>query len=87
MPWTLLAAAEILADPKQPREAILDALDHRIDRDALRAARADCRAFQRIEERGYLDELCARHAYLRRYFPSFFDLSFPGETGAGRHRP
>jgi TnpA family transposase len=80
---TLLAAAEILVDPEQPRETILDVLDHRIDRDALRAARDDCRAFQRLEERGYVDELCARHAYLRRYLPSFFDLSFRGETGAG----
>ena len=80
---TLLAAAEILVDPDQPRETILDALDRRIDRDALRAARDDCRAFQRLEERGYFDELCARHAYLRRYLSAFFDLSFRGETGAG----
>src|SRR5262249_61193157 len=80
---TLLAAAEILVDPDQPRETILDELDHRIDRDALRAARDDCRAFQRLEERGYVDELCARHAYLRRYLPSFFDLPFEGEAGAG----
>ena len=79
---TLLAAAEILVDPEQPRETILDVLDHRIDRDAPRA-RDDCRAFQRLEERGYVDELSARHAYLRRYLPSFFDLSFRGETGAG----
>jgi TnpA family transposase len=80
---TLLAATEILVDPEQPRATILDVLDHRIDRDALRAARDDCREFQRIEERGYVDELSARYAYLRRYLPSFFDLSFQGEPGAG----
>ena len=80
---TLLAAAEILVDPQQPRETILDVLDRRIDRDALCAARDDCREFQRLEERGYVDELSARYAYLRRYLPSFFDLSFQGETGAG----
>jgi hypothetical protein len=66
---TLLAATEPLVDPELPRASILDVLDHRIDRDALRAARDDCRAFQRLEERGYLDELCARHAYLRRIVP------------------
>ena len=78
---TLLAAAEILVDPQQPRATMLDVLDRRIDRDALRAARDDCREFQRLEERGYVDELGARYAYLRRYLPSFFDLPFEGETG------
>src|SRR5262249_41945615 len=45
---TLLAAAEILVDPDQPRETIVDVLDHRIDRDALRAAPDDCRPVQRL---------------------------------------
>jgi TnpA family transposase len=80
---TLMAAAEILVDPQQPRATILDVLDRQIDRGALRAARDDCREFQRLEERGYVDELGARYAYLRRYLPSFFDLPFQGETGAG----
>src|SRR5438093_509212 len=80
---TLLASAEVLVVPQQPRAAILDVLERRIGRDALRAARDDGREFQRLEERGYLDELSARYAYLRRYLPSFFDLSFQGETGAG----
>ena len=62
---------------------MLDVLDRQIDRDALCAARDDCREFQRLEERGYVDELGARYAYLRRYLPSFFDLPFQGETGAG----
>jgi TnpA family transposase len=80
---TLLAAAEVLLDPRQPRATVLDVLDRRVDRDALRVARDDCREFQRLEERGYVDELDARYAYLRRYLPPFFDLPFEGETGAG----
>jgi hypothetical protein len=80
---TLLTATEILVDPEHPRETILDVLDHRIDRDALRAARDDCCDFQRLEKRGYVDELSARYADLRRYLSPFFDLAFLGETRAG----
>ena len=79
----LLAAVEILVDPQQPRETLLDVLDRRIDRHALRGAWDDCREFQRLEERGYIDELCARYAYLRRYLPAFFELPFQGEPGTG----
>ena len=79
---TLLTAVEILVDPRQPRATLLDVLDRQIDRAALCSARDDCREFQRLEERGYVAELDARYAYLRRYLPSFFDLPFEGETGA-----
>ena len=41
-----------------------------------------CRYFKRLEERGYLDELCARYAPLRRYLPTFFGLPFQAETGS-----
>ena len=81
---TLLAAApRSWSTPSSHAETMLDVLDRRIDRDALPAARDDCREFQRLEGRGYVDELDARYAYLRRYLPSFFDLPFQGETGAG----
>ena len=79
---TLLTAVEILVDPRQPRATLLDVLDRQIDLAALFAARDDCREFQRLEERGYVAELDARYAYLRRYLPSFFDLPFEGATGA-----
>ena len=80
---TLLAAVEILLDPQRPREAILSELERQIDRDTLREARDSCREFQRLEERGYVDELCARYPHLRRYLPAFFDLPWQGGPGAG----
>ena len=79
---TLLVAVEILVDPQQPRTTMLDVLDRQIDRDALPAARDDCREFQRLESEA-TSRLGPRYAYLRRYLPSFFDLPFQGETGAG----
>jgi hypothetical protein len=42
----------------------------------LREAVMSCRYFKRVEERGYLDELCARYAPLSRYLPTFFGLPF-----------
>jgi hypothetical protein len=36
------------------------------------------RYFKRLEERGYLDELCARYAPLSRYLPTFFWTALPG---------
>ena len=80
---TLLAAVEILLDPQRPREAILGELERQIDRDTLREARDSCREFQRLEERGYVDELCARYPHLRRYLPAFFALPWQGGPGAG----
>jgi hypothetical protein len=41
-----------------------------------------CRQFKRLEERGYLDELCARYTPLRRYLPTFFGLPFRAEIGS-----
>jgi hypothetical protein len=35
-----------------------------------RQALESCRASQRLEERGYLDELRARHTYMKRYLPA-----------------
>lgn len=34
-----------------------------------------------MEERGYVDELCGRYAYLRRYLPAFIELPFEAEPG------
>ena len=48
---------------------------------ALREAIANVRTFQRLEERGYLDALCARYAKLREYFRFFVKLGFAGEPG------
>jgi hypothetical protein len=45
-------------------------------------APSSCRAFQHLEERGFLDEICSHYNYLRRYFPALFELPFEAELGS-----
>jgi hypothetical protein len=78
----VLAAVDILLDSASARENRLDRLYQQIDEQTLREAAMSCRYFKRPEERGYLDELCARYAPLRRYLPTFFGLPFQAEIGS-----
>ena len=78
----VLAAVDILLDSASARENRLDRLYRQIDEENLREAVMSCRYFKRLEERGYLDELCARYAPLRRYRPTFFGLPFQAEIGS-----
>ena len=78
----VLAAVDILLDSASARENRLDRLYQQIDEQNLREAVMSCRYFKRLEERGYLDELCARYAPLRRYLPTFFGLPFQAEIGS-----
>ena len=74
----VLAAVDILLDSASARENRLDRLYQQIDEQTLREAVMSCRYFKRLEERGYLDELCARYAPPRRYLPTFFGTALPG---------
>jgi TnpA family transposase len=49
---------------------------------ALREAIVSVRTFQRLEDRGYVDTLCARYSKLREYFRFFVRLDFEGEPGS-----
>jgi hypothetical protein len=79
---TVLAAVDILLDSAHARENRLEKFYQQIEEQTLREAVMSCRHFKRLEERGYLDELCARYAALRRYLPTFFGLSFQAEIGS-----
>ena len=79
---TVLQALEILLDPERPRETVLTELYLEIEEPKLREALHHCRAFQRLEDRGLIDELCARYSQLKRYLPTFFELPFQAESGA-----
>ena len=57
-------------------------MSRRIGFEHFHEAAQSCREFQRLEERGQLDELCARYTNLRRYLPTFFSLPFAGEKGS-----
>jgi hypothetical protein len=72
----LVAAVEFLLDPCRSRETTLADLCRQVNEEELKAALASCRAFQHLEERGFVDEISSYYSYLRRYFPTLFELVF-----------
>ena len=78
----LLRAVELLIDHDGPRESLIEALFSQIEDPSLREALADCRAFKKLDERGYLFELENSYSWLRRYLPSLLTLPFKAEPGA-----
>jgi len=79
---TVLLAIDILLAPHSDGEDVRAQVSQRVGLEHLHEAAQSCREFQRLEERGQLDELCARYANLRRYLPAFFSLPFAGEKGS-----
>lgn len=77
---TLLGAVDVLLDAD--REVPVSRLYETVEEAELRRAAADCRAFARLEERGFVDELAVRYGDLRRYLPAFFRLPFEAATGS-----
>jgi TnpA family transposase len=78
----LVAAVEFLLDPCRSRETTLAELCRQVNEEELQAALASCRAFQHLEERGFVDEISSYYSYLRRYFPTLFELPFEAEPGS-----
>jgi hypothetical protein len=78
----LVAAVEFMLDAHRPRETTLAELCRQVNEEDLRAALSSCREFQRLEERGFIDELGSYYGYLRRYLPTFFKLPFEAEPGS-----
>jgi Domain of unknown function (DUF4158) len=78
----LVAAVEFLLDPSRSRQTTLAELCRQVNEENLQAALASCRAFQHLEERGFLDEICSYYSYLRRYLPTLFELPFQAEPGS-----
>ena len=79
---TVLLAIDILLAPPADGDDVRAQVSQRIGFEHLHEAAQSCREFQRLEERGQLDELCARYTNLRRYLPAFFSLPFAGEKGS-----
>jgi hypothetical protein len=79
---TVLLAIDILLAPPTDGEDLRMLVKQRVGLEPLHEAAQSCREFQRLEERGQLDELCARYTNLRRYLPAFFSLPFAGEKGS-----
>lgn len=77
---TLLGAMDVLLDAD--RAAPIASLYEELSEAELRRARADCRAFARLEERGLVDELAVRYGDLRRYLPAFLRLPFEAAAGS-----
>ena len=78
---TVLAALELVIDPAHPHETVLTTLYGEFSEEELRQALSVCRAFQRFEDRGYLDHLRSRHPHLKRYLPALLHLPFQGAPG------
>lgn len=66
---------------RSPDTTLGTLLHEAIDAKALQQAIEDCQAYQRLEDRGYVDALHARYPPLRRYLPAFYTLPFVGEPG------
>lgn len=77
---TLIDATEVMLSAD--RSAPIASLYHRLSEEALREAITSCRAFARLEERGYTDELTARYGDLRKYLPAFLRLPFEAARGS-----
>lgn len=58
----VLSAMDILLEPANADQNRLERLYQQIDELTLCEAVTSCRQFKRLEERGYLDELCARYS-------------------------
>jgi TnpA family transposase len=68
---TLIATGQCLLHPERSPDTTLGTLlREAIDAKALQQAIEDCQAYQRLEERGYVDALHARYPPLRRYLPT-----------------
>ncbi len=68
----------VAADGGQTLDAFRDALGT----SALMEAATACRAYERLEARGYLDAMLARYSTLRQYLPAFFGLPFKAAAGS-----
>src|SRR5712692_7934351 len=79
---TVLLAIDVLLAPPADGDDVRAQVSQRVGFEHLHEAAQSCREFQRLEERGQLDELCARYTNLRRYLPAFFSLPFAGEKGS-----
>jgi TnpA family transposase len=78
----VLRAMEIVLAPDYRSEEVRPQIYRRLGIRRLQEAVDNCREFQRLEERGYVDELCARYSTLRRYLPAFLTLPFAAAPGS-----
>lgn len=81
---TILEATELIIDCSRPTADRLPHLFSRIDEGRLRSSLISCRRLQRLEDRGYVDELCNHYSGLRRYLPKFIGLNFESAVGSER---
>lgn len=78
---TVLDATEIMVDTHIPVDNRTNQLFGKISEERLREALFSCRAFQRLEDRGFVDQLCDHYSPFRRYFPKFITLKFECSVG------
>jgi len=79
---TVVRAMEIVLDETMPKESRVLNLYLQFDPATLREAMTVVRDLHELGDRGFLDELLARHPHLKRYFPAFLKLPFIAQPGA-----
>ena len=77
----VLAALELILDPTHPPATARMDLYARVDTPTLRTAIPSCRTWQRLEDRGFIDELRGRYPHLKRYLSTFLTLPFAATPG------
>ncbi len=78
---TVLDATEIMVDIHIPVDNRTNQLFGKISEERLREALFSCREIQRLEDRGFVDQLCDYYSPFRRYFPKFITLNFECSVG------
>lgn len=77
----VLRAIDVILDGSTPPATRVEELYQQVDEENLRAAVATCRELHELGDRGYVDELLARHSHLKQYLPGFLELPFRGGPG------
>ena len=78
---TLEELLRFVFDPERPRETTVGELYQRYGEQNIREAYEAFSEYQRLDSRGYPDELVGKFNTLRRYFPEFLKLPFELEAG------
>ncbi len=76
----MLGAVDALMDADGDQTVV--AFRAAVDAPKLAQAALDCRAYERLEQRGERDAMLSHYSTLRQYLPSFFGLPFQAAAGS-----
>ena len=77
----LLKAMEKLLEVESAQSVSVNDFVKSQDETALRKALKEAKIFSQLDKRGFVDELCSKHASLRKFASSFLSLNFQPTPG------